>query len=73
MRAPNGRLFGDGSAQARRHGEHSGPVTSQIFFVSIKCCCGQKHLEHVFFSVDERCADPEKNDGTVYLKSWIKA
>jgi len=44
MSAPNGRLFEDGSVHARRHGEHSDPVTPQIFSVSIKCCCGQKHL-----------------------------
>jgi len=44
MNAPNGRLSGDGSVQAPRHGGHSGPVTPQIFFVSIKFCWGQKNL-----------------------------
>jgi len=44
MKAPNGKLSGDGSVQGRRHEGHLGPVTPQIFFVSIKFCCGQKNL-----------------------------
>jgi len=33
MNAPNGRLSGDGSAQARRHGGAFGGSYPQIFFV----------------------------------------
>jgi len=33
MKAPNGRLSGDGSAQARRHGGTFGDSYPQIFFV----------------------------------------
>ena len=42
--APKGRLSGDGSAQARRHGGAFGGSYSQIFFVPPKCCCPQKNL-----------------------------
>ena len=40
MKVPNGRLSGDGAAQARRHGGRY----PQIFFVLPKFCCAQKNL-----------------------------
>ena len=44
MKAPNGRLSGDGSAQARRQGAHSGAVTPKYFLCLPKFCCAQKNL-----------------------------
>jgi len=44
MKAPNGRLSGNGSAQARRHGGAFGGSYPQIFFVPSKFCCAQKNL-----------------------------
>jgi len=44
MNAPNGRLSGDGSARARRHGGAFGGSFLQIFFVPLKFYCAQKNL-----------------------------
>ena len=44
MKAPNGRLSGDGSAQARRHGGAFGGSYPKSFFVPLKFCCAQKNL-----------------------------
>ena len=41
---PDGRLSGDSSAQARRHGGHLGAVTPKSFLWSCKFCCAQKNL-----------------------------
>jgi len=43
MKVPNGRLSGDGSAQARRHGGIRGQLPPN-FFVPPKFCCAQKNL-----------------------------
>jgi len=42
MKASNGRLSGDGSAQVHRHGWAFGSSYPQIFFVHPKFCCAQK-------------------------------
>jgi len=44
MKAPNGRLSGNSSAQARRHGGHSGAVTPKYFLCHPKFCCVKKNL-----------------------------
>ena len=44
MKASNGRLSGDGSAQVRRHGVAFGGSYPQIFFVPSKFSCAQKNL-----------------------------
>ena len=44
MNAPNGRLSGDGSAQAPRHGGTFGGSYLQIFLCLPKYCCAQKNL-----------------------------
>ena len=44
MKAPNGTLSGDGSAQARRHGGEFGGSYHQIFFVPPKFCFVRKNL-----------------------------
>jgi len=44
MKAPNGRLSGEDSAQPRRQGGHSGAVAPKSFFVPPKFCCTQKNL-----------------------------
>jgi len=44
MKAPNGRLSGNGSSQARRRGGAFGGSYPQIFFVPSKLCCAQKNL-----------------------------
>jgi len=57
MKVTNGRLSGDGSAQARRHGGHSGAVTPKTFCAP-KFCCGWKNLfqtynkSKIFFSLE---------------------
>jgi len=43
MKVPNGRLSGDGSAQTRRHGDHSVAVTPKSFCAP-KFCSAQKNL-----------------------------
>ena len=43
MRVPNGRLSGDGSSQAHRHGGHSGQLPPNLF-VPHKFCCVQKNM-----------------------------
>jgi len=43
MKAPNGRISGDGSVQARRHGGIRVQLPPKSFF-SIKFSCGQKNL-----------------------------
>jgi len=40
----NGRLSGNGSSQARRHGGPFVVSYPQIFFVPPKFCCAQKNL-----------------------------
>jgi len=44
MKAPNGRLSGDGSDQARRHGGAFGGSYHQILFVPPKFGCFQTNL-----------------------------
>ena len=51
MKVPNGRLSGDGSAQASRHGGHSEAVTPKSFlcppnFVVLRKICF-KHLRNI--------------------------
>jgi len=48
MKAPNGRLSGDGSVQARRHGGAFGGSYTQIFFVAPKFFCAQKNLFQIY-------------------------
>jgi len=43
MKAPNGRISDNGSAQARRHGGAFGGSYPQIFFEPPKFCCAQKN------------------------------
>jgi len=56
MKAPNGRLSGDGSAQARRHGGYSGAVALQSFlcppnFVVLRKICFKHMITiNVFYS-----------------------
>ena len=45
---PNGRLSGDGFAQARQHGAAFGGSYPQIFFVPPKFCCAQKNLFQIY-------------------------
>jgi len=48
MKAPNGRLSGDGSAQARRHGGAFGASYAQIFFVPPKLLlCSEKFVLNI--------------------------
>jgi len=49
MKAPNGRLSGDGSAQACRHGEPFGGSYPQIYFV-LKIGTGCQHAGYLYYS-----------------------
>ena len=60
MKAYNGRLSGDCSAQARKHGVHSWTVTTKSFLFHPRFCCLQKTL---FWTCD-------KNKNISSLK-WI--
>jgi len=44
---PNGRLPGDGSAQARRHGGIRGQLPPNIFCAP-KFCCVEKNLFQIY-------------------------
>ena len=58
---PNGRLYGDGSAQARRHGGHSGAVTLNLFCALPKFCCAQRNLFQTH----------DKNKNIYFLKMYF--
>ena len=44
MKAPNGRLSDNGSAQARRHGGRSGAVTPKSFCAATDLFCGHRFV-----------------------------
>jgi len=58
MKAPDGRLSGDGSAQARRHGGVFGGSWPQIFFASPKFYCAQKNLSQTYDNNQNMCFAP---------------
>ena len=57
---PNGRLSGDGSTQARRHGGAFGVSYPQIFFVPPKFCFAQKYLFQAFVVIKIKIFPPIK-------------
>ena len=64
MKVPNGRLSGDGSVQARRHGGHLGTVTPKSFLCPEILLCSEKfvskHMIKTKILPPQKCILPTK-------------